>query len=308
MVLTRVDAGGELVGSFGSAGVVVVNVVTGPYAAPPAGNPPTGTAEIARDVAVQSDGKIVIVGQGETPPSAGRPDSRDIDIYVARFDPDGTPDATFGTNGVKRLDLANGVGAGNTINADQVYGLALRPDDSIVVFGSKGLDSADPGRTDRDIVAVQLEDDGDPDPTFGIGGVATTRNAGVSENPRRGLIQADGKIVATGYGNGHRRPDAAVRVPLQRRRHDGHRRSAPAAWPPTRSAVPRPACAEVYGVVQQGEKYVFTGYGSRSTTPAAGIDRRRSTASTPTAPGTAPSARTACSPTTASTAPTAAAP
>ena len=47
-----------------------------------------------------------------------------------------------------------------------------------------------------------LETDGDPDPTFGAGGVATTRNAGVSENPRHGLLQADGKIIATGYGTG----------------------------------------------------------------------------------------------------------
>ena len=30
--------------------------------------------------------------------------------------------------------------------------------------------------------------------------------------------------------------------------------------------------AEVYGVVQQGDKYVFAGYGSRSTTPANGLD------------------------------------
>ena len=34
-------------------------------------------------------------------------------------------------------------------------------------------------------------------PSFGTDGVAITRNAGVSENPRQGLVQADGKIVAT---------------------------------------------------------------------------------------------------------------
>ena len=53
---------------------------------------------------------------------------------------------------------------------------------------------------------IQLEDDGDADPTFGVNGIATTRNAGVSENPRHGLIQADGKIIATGYGGTPVRP------------------------------------------------------------------------------------------------------
>src|SRR6185503_7155276 len=39
-VLTRVDANGELVDRFGDHGKAVANVVTGPFAAPPAGNTP----------------------------------------------------------------------------------------------------------------------------------------------------------------------------------------------------------------------------------------------------------------------------
>src|SRR5262245_53599506 len=76
-VVTRVDANGELVDSFGDHGKAVVNVVTGPFAPGPGGAAaPTGVAEIARGVVVQADGKIVISGQAETPPTAGKPDSR----------------------------------------------------------------------------------------------------------------------------------------------------------------------------------------------------------------------------------------
>ena len=209
LVLTHVDSAGRLDRDFGVDGIALVNVVTGPFAAPPAGTTaPTGSAENARGVVVQGDGKIVIAGQAETPPAAGKPDSRDLDIYVARFDTDGTLDGTFGVGGVKRIDLSDGRGANNAMNNDQAYGLEIRPDGKLVVFGAKGIDFNEPARADRDIVAIQLESDGDLDPAFGAGGVATTRNPGIDENPRHGLIQADGKVVATGYGS---LPGAPVR-------------------------------------------------------------------------------------------------
>jgi uncharacterized delta-60 repeat protein len=270
-LLTRVDANGELVSSFGTGGVASVNVVTGPFAPPPAGTTPTGAAEIARGVVVQSDGKIVVSGQAETPPSAGKPDSRDIDVYVARFNANGTLDGTFGTAGVKRIDLSNGVGAGNTLNGDQSYGLMLRGDGRIAIVTSKGLDSGEAGRTDRDIAIVQLLPSGEIDPAFGTAGIATTRNAGVSENPRQGIIQADGKIVSTSYGSvtgGQTRPW------IYRFNADGTTDTTFGTAGVASGEVggPAPGLAESYDLVQQGAGYVLTGYGSRSTTPANGID------------------------------------
>ena len=242
----------------------------GPYAAPPAGTTPTGTAEIARGVVVQADGKIVISGQAETPPAAGKPDSRDIDIYVARFNANGTPDGTFGTGGVKRIDLSNGVGAGNTINGDQTYGLLLRGD-KIVVSRSKGLDSGEPARTDRDIAVVQLLANGDPDPAFGTNGVAITRNAGVTENPRQGIVQADGKVVATSYGTGI---GGQTRPCIYRFNANGTTDATFGTGGVATGEVggPAPGLGRVLDLVQQGDNYVLAGYGSRSTTPAAGID------------------------------------
>src|SRR5438552_10480412 len=48
-----------------------------------------GTTSDARDVAIQADGKVVVVG---------RASSNGNDFVVARFNTDGSPDTTFGTN------------------------------------------------------------------------------------------------------------------------------------------------------------------------------------------------------------------
>lgn len=55
----------------------------------------------AMDIAVQPDGKILIMGQSQTgpPPSHMKTRSNPIDVYVARFNSDGSPDNNFGENG-----------------------------------------------------------------------------------------------------------------------------------------------------------------------------------------------------------------
>jgi len=87
---------------FGVDGVASINLRAAPFAQAPA-NPdgslpatPTGTQEIARGVLVQSDGKIVITGQAETPASPAPLDTRDIDVYAVRFNAGGTLDTSYG--------------------------------------------------------------------------------------------------------------------------------------------------------------------------------------------------------------------
>lgn len=55
----------------------------------------------AMDLAIQPDGKIVIMGQSQTgpPPAHQKTRSNPIDVYVARFNADGSPDYTFGESG-----------------------------------------------------------------------------------------------------------------------------------------------------------------------------------------------------------------
>lgn len=73
----------------------------------------------ATDMAIQSDGKIVIVGIED----AALPD-----FVLARFNTDGTPDTSFGSGGIVFTDFFNG-----TDIADAV---ALQPDQKIVAAGA----------------------------------------------------------------------------------------------------------------------------------------------------------------------------
>jgi uncharacterized delta-60 repeat protein len=80
-----------------------------------------GSTDFANDVALQPDGKIVIAGSAVS--------GDDGDIGVARLQPNGSPDTTFGNGGIARVSVTPG-DTGNT--------LALQPDGKIVVGGTSG--------------------------------------------------------------------------------------------------------------------------------------------------------------------------
>ena len=79
------------------------------------------TQENARDVVIQPDGKIVVVGL------AGGPSS--TIGFIARFSSDGTVDATFGSGGIKFCSPP----VGHTFNPES---LALKSNGDIIVAGS----------------------------------------------------------------------------------------------------------------------------------------------------------------------------
>ncbi len=213
--VTKTDASGKLDSGFGIDGVATLDVNAGPFIAAP--NAPSGAAqagpngsnEVARGVALQSDGKIIVVGQAETLQDGSKADSRDSDIYVARFRPSGILDSTFGVGGVRRIDLSDGIqvpaspsATTTTLAGDQVWGIAVRPDNSIVLSAAKGTDTTAPAITDRNLAVIQLTAGGALDTTFAGGtGVAVAATPGVSENPRGGVLNADGSFIATGYGS-----------------------------------------------------------------------------------------------------------
>jgi len=272
-VVTRADASGDVVWS------TTTNVVTGPFAAAPAGQTtPTGLGEIATGIATQSDGKIVVVGTAETIQDGSKPDSRDIDVYAARYNVGGTIDTTFGTNGVSRIDLSDGVLAGTTtVRGDVAYGVKVRPDGKIVIAASNGVDSTTSAtRPDLDLTLVQLTTTGARDASFGTNGVATlsTGTDGISENPRGLIIEPNGKVVAVTYGN----PlvgSTIARPFIHRWNTDGTLDSTFGTGGVGTGPIggPDPGFAEAYNVVAQGDKYVLAGYGKRNTEqPAHDID------------------------------------
>jgi uncharacterized delta-60 repeat protein len=164
--------------------------------------------DVARGVAVQADGKIVLAGYADIGVvDSDNPNNNTIDTRFAlvRFNANGSLDtAGFGTNG-KLLDKVSGIVAvpGTSIGPqDRAFGLAIQNDGMIVVVGeSRQTDQA------YDRALVRYQSNGQFDAGFGPAGtgkVVADRPSGFSfsdENSGRALaLQSDGKILTTGVG------------------------------------------------------------------------------------------------------------
>jgi uncharacterized delta-60 repeat protein len=134
---------------------------------------------------VQPDGKLV---------SAGRVwNGLNYDMVVARFNLDGTPDASFGTGGSTRVDLAAiQQGTGD----EQATALAIQADGKIVISGSFFGFIVGGG-----LAVARLNANGTLDATFGTGGLVDLDLPGIFEEGNAALIQPDGKIVIAGSTN-----------------------------------------------------------------------------------------------------------
>jgi uncharacterized delta-60 repeat protein len=139
-------------------------------------------------VALQADGKIVIAGVS-APTSGGE------DPAAFRLNPDGTPDATFGTNGVRVIGESPGNAA--------AFSLALQPDGRILLGGA----------ADNKPVVYRLRQDGVfLDASFGSGGSATINIPGWRADEM--ALQPDGKIlIASRTGTGPAQNLAVMRLP-----------------------------------------------------------------------------------------------
>ena len=139
--------------------------------------PVPGTNEIARDVAIQPDGKLIIAGYDNWL-------TADKDVILARVNPDGGLDGTFGAGGVVTTSLSGG--------DDTAYAVAVQPDGKIVAAGltQAGGHSA--------ALAMRYNADGSLDTGFGTGGVVTTGFPSASSFFLGVAVLDDGRIVAGG--------------------------------------------------------------------------------------------------------------
>jgi uncharacterized delta-60 repeat protein len=126
---------------------------------------------------VQPDGKIVAIGYGGNAPN--------VDFALARYNPDGSLDTSFGTGGLVTTSFS--------IFFDQAFSGLLQVDGKIIAIGT-----ANGGGVD--FALARYNPDGSLDSTFGIGGLVTT-DFGGTEQAHSGLLQPDGKIIAIGYSN-----------------------------------------------------------------------------------------------------------
>ncbi|HEX8090004.1 MAG TPA: delta-60 repeat domain-containing protein, partial [Blastocatellia bacterium] len=134
-------------------------------------------SEEAFEVAIQSDGKIIAAGSTiDFGPSS---------FALARYNTDGTLDASFGTGGRVTTDFDLGSGA---------YDVAIQPDGKILAAGVAFSNVSD----SQEFAIVRYNADGSLDSTFGSGGKVTTDFFGSSDVAFAVIIQGDGKIVLGG--------------------------------------------------------------------------------------------------------------
>ncbi|MGP4047634.1 calcium-binding protein [Streptomyces sp. 2A115] len=160
----RHNADGTVDTSFGTGGEVVTDF--------------EGGDDQAHSVALQPDGKIVVVGRTE------RPEGGCCWFTVARYTAEGSLDTTFGGgDGWLRTDFGSG-------GADDAQAVLVDSEGRIVAAGQSG---------GRFAVARYLPGDGSPDPSFGGGDgrVTTTFEGGALGYDM--AFGPDGRIVVVGY-------------------------------------------------------------------------------------------------------------
>lgn len=189
-------------------------------------------------IAIQADGKIVVVGAQDNVSSS--------DFLVVRYNVDGTLDNSFDTDGIKIIDFGGGydvarslviqtngkiivVGhSGNSIalarlNTDgtldvsfdtdgkvltssgKAYSVALQTDGKIVVAGNITT-----GGVDDDFVVVRYNANGSLDTTFDTDGIVTTNIIFWYDFAKSLAVQSDGKIIVAGDSRNGGHYDIAV--------------------------------------------------------------------------------------------------
>ncbi len=134
--------------------------------------------ERPNDVAIQSDGKIVVVGYRDGAAAFTS------DHLVTRFNADGSLDTTFSGDGYFTVGDVGQYGSSQAV--------AIQSDGKIVVAGGAGVSSST-------AFIFRLEPDGDLDPTFSGDGIQTIISTGTVQSM---ALASDGKIVVSTYFGG----------------------------------------------------------------------------------------------------------
>ena len=154
---TTPTSDGVLDSTFGTGGIVTTNF---------------GGFDKAKDVAIQSDGRIVVVGRTG--------DQDDNNFVVVRYLPNGSLDPSFSSDGMVITDLSP--------SHDRATSVAIQDDGKLVVGGSS---------SDSSFAIVRYNTDGSLDTTFSSDGVVET-DFGSEALGSDLAIQSDGKIVIVG--------------------------------------------------------------------------------------------------------------
>jgi uncharacterized delta-60 repeat protein len=168
--VVRYNADGSLDASFGNGGKVTHNF-SDPRAYDVA-------LESPAEIAVQNDGKIVVVGYTLSYFTF-------YDAIIVRYNSDGSLDNSFGDGGKVLTDFAR--------HADYATSLVIQPDGKIVVGGYTAISTEH-----FDFGLIRYNPNGSLDNTFGQNGKVSTDFFGSYERAYSVALKKNGKIVLAG--------------------------------------------------------------------------------------------------------------
>jgi uncharacterized delta-60 repeat protein len=157
-VLVRYNTDGSLDNTFDLDGKVITDF--------------SGGNDHAASLVIQSDGKILVVGESS------------YDVALARYNTDGSMDNSFSGDGMLTTDFAASFDAG--------YCIAVQSDGKILVAGD----------SNGDFALARYTSTGSLDNSFSSDGMQTTDFGSATDGAAAIAIQPDGKIVLAGYTNG----------------------------------------------------------------------------------------------------------
>jgi uncharacterized delta-60 repeat protein len=154
---------GTLDPSFGTGGITITDF--------------GGIYDEALAMVLQSDGKIILGGECY---------NSEWNFALARYNSNGTLDATYGTAGKVMTDMYGGV--------DEIYSMALQPDGKLIAAGLCEFAGT------ISIAIARYKTNGNLDSTFGVNGKVNTL-VGNDSRASAVEIQPDGKIIIAGCTN-----------------------------------------------------------------------------------------------------------
>ncbi|MGB7159655.1 MAG: hypothetical protein WBD40_16430, partial [Tepidisphaeraceae bacterium] len=157
LALARFNTDGTLDTSFSSDGITTLSF---------------GGTEMGQGLAIQSDGKIVVVGQTNS----------GSDAVVARFNTNGSLDTTFDGDGKKNISFAGSAGA---------VDVAIESSGNLLIAMWTGGDE----------VIMRLTSSGALDTTYAGGIGYRTVDFGGGDLPLRMVLDGSGRLIVSGFSD-----------------------------------------------------------------------------------------------------------
>ena len=173
--LIRLNVDGTLDTTFATGGKATLGIGAG--------------EDIARGIALQPDGKILVAGYSNN--------GSNDDFALVRYLPNGTLDTSFGTNGI----VTTAIGS----ELDRCLAMTLQPDGKILLAGHTAVGTLD------DFAMARYNANGTLDTSFGTGGrVITQVNVSFDDVAYAIQLQPDGKILLGGSTSNNTDNELAV--------------------------------------------------------------------------------------------------